>query len=91
MKKGLEKIITEILLGILGLLGFIYYYLSRNKNYWHDRKIPSTRFKLFYGDDEWFIKQNDNIHDMNLRLYKQFEDVPFYGGWTMLGHTYLMN
>ena len=82
--------LIELCLGITVLLGLFYYQFSKNKNYWYDRHIPNTGFKFFYGDDGFFIKQNEAGMDWGLRAYKQFEGVPFFGGWTLLGQPYLM-
>ena len=82
--------LIEILLGLLLLLGAVYYKLSRKKSYWSDQNVPNTGFKFFFGDDKFFFTQNESIHNWALRVYKQFGDVSFFGGWTMLGRPFLM-
>ena len=80
----------ELFLGVIVLLGLIYYYFSRDKNYWDDRNVPNTGFKFFYGDDKHLITKKEAVQDWCLRIYKRFEGVPFFGGWTMFGAPFLM-
>lgn len=82
--------LLEILAGVLLLLGFVYYKFSSNKSYWYDRNVPNTGFKFFFGDDKFFFTQKEAMHDWALRVYKEFGDVSFFGGWTMMGRPFLM-
>ena len=82
--------LIEILSGVLLLLGIIYYTFSKNKSYWYDRNVPNTGFKFFFGDDKFFFTQKEAMHNWALRVYKEFDDVSFFGGWTMMGRPFLM-
>ena len=80
----------EILSGLFLLLGIVYYKLSKNKSYWNDRNVSNTGFKFFFGDDKFFFTQKEAMHDWALRVYKEYGDVSFFGGWTMFGRPFLM-
>ena len=81
--------IVTLLLAILTLLGIGYWYLIRNKNFWHERGILNTGFKFFWGDTRGFLFQTEAIHAIELRQYKRFSGAPFYGSWGLLGKVYL--
>ena len=81
--------LVEIVLGLLVVLGFLYYQLTKNKNYWHARNIPNTGFKFFVGDDGLFLTQKESVHEWALRLYKEFEGVGYLGAWTLFGSPYV--
>ena len=82
--------LVEIILGFFVLLGFLYYKLIRNRNYWYDRNVPNTGFKFFYGDDKGIFTREESFFDSILRTYQEFEGVPFFGGWTLFGKPFLM-
>ena len=82
--------LIEVLLVSFVLLGIIYYFLTINKNYWYDRNIPNTGFKILFGDDKFFFTQSESGHDWGLRAYNQFKNAPFFGMWTLLGKPILM-
>ena len=81
--------LVEIVLGLLAVLGFLYYQLTKNKNYWQARNIPNTGFKFFVGDDGFFLTQKESVHEWGLRLYKEFEGVGYLGAWAMFGSPYI--
>ena len=80
----------EILLVLSVLLYLLYYWLTSTKNYWYERNIPNTGFKILFGDDKVFMMQSESGHDWGMRLYDQFKGVPFFGMWTLLGKPILM-
>merc|ERR1712076_260083 len=80
----------QILLILIVILGFSYYWLTQTKNYWYDRNLPNTGFKILFGDDKMFFTQSESGHDWAIRTYKQFNDVPFFGGWTLFGKPILI-
>ena len=81
--------LIEITLGLLALSGYLYYKLTKNKNYWYDRNIPNTGFKVFTGDDAFFFTQKESLHEWALRMYKEFDGVGFFGAWSMFGKPYI--
>ena len=80
----------EIIAGIFALLLYLYYKLSKNRNYWSDRGVKDTGFKFFWGDDGSFLNQTESMFDWALREYKHFANVPYHGAWTLFGKPYLM-
>ena len=82
--------LLEVLIGIVALLLYLYYKLSKNKNHWADRGVPNTGFCFFWGNDKEMLKGEKSFHDIVKEEYFKFPGERFYGGWTMLGQPYLM-
>ena len=81
--------IFQLVLVLLTFVGFIYYKLVKNRNYWSDRGVPSTDFKFLLGDDgDLFFKEG--MHVWALRVYQEFNNEPYVGMWAMFGKPYLM-
>ena len=78
----------EILLVLSLLFVLVYYWLTQTKNYWYDRNVPNTGFKILFGDDKVFLTQSESGHDWGQKLYNQFKDVPFFGMWTFFWEAY---
>ena len=82
--------ILEVIAGVSVLFLYLYYKLSKNRNYWLDRGVPNTGFKFLWGDDGPLLKQTQALHDWALESYKRFANVPYFGAWTLFGKPYLM-
>ena len=82
--------LLEILIGLGALLLYLYYKLSKNKNHWSDRGVPSTRFCFLWGDEKEALQGKKSFHDVVKEDYQKFPGERFYGGWTILGKPYLM-
>ena len=82
--------LIEACIGLGGILLYLYYKLSKNKNHWSDRGVPNTGFVFFYGDDKDMLQGKRSMHDIQKEDYFKFPGERFYGGWTMLGQPYLM-
>ena len=80
----------EILVGILALFLYVYYKLTKHRNYWDDRGVPNTGFKFFYGDEKEVITQTKSIHELSTRLYNMFPNERFVGCWGMFGNPFLL-
>ena len=79
----------QIVLVIVALLTLFYYQLSKNRNYWSDRGVKSTKFRFLLGDDgDLFFKEG--MHRWALRIYQEFPNEPYIGLWGMFGRPYLM-
>ena len=72
----------EVFLGTFFLVLYIYK-SSKNKDFWYKRGIPNT-------DECIEGNAKESIHDVSLRLYNQFEGVPFFGSWTFFGNPVLV-
>ena len=72
------------------LLLYLYYALTKNRNYWADRGIPSTGFKFLFGDEKFVIDKSESIHGWALRHYKASYGKPLVGMWGMLGEPILL-
>ena len=81
--------IFEILVGLFCLVLYVYYKLSKNKNYWDDRGIPNTGFTFLWGDEKGMITQKESFHEHSLRIYNMFPKEKFVGSWTLFGSPYL--
>ena len=81
--------ILQLFLVIISFLTFAYYQLVKNRNYWSDRGVPSTKFKFLFGDDgDLFLK--DALHPWALKKYQEHPNDPYIGMWALLGKPYLM-
>ena len=82
--------ILQVIIGFFAVLLYLYYALTKNRNYWQDRGVPNTGFKFLWGDEKAFIFQNEALHDWAVRQYKAFPGVPYFGTWGLLGRPQLM-
>ena len=82
--------LLEIFFGLLALVLYIYYTLTKNRSYWDDRGVPNTGFKFFWGDEKGLNSQKEALHDYSLRIYKTFPKEKYVGCWGMFGKPYLM-
>ena len=82
--------LLEVCVGVGALLLYVYYELSKNKNHWRDRGVPSTKFCFLWGDDKEMLAGKKSFHEAVKEEYFKFPGKPFYGGWTMFGQPYLM-
>lgn len=89
-KRSPLNMLLEICIGLVALLLYLYYRLSKNKNHWSQRGIPNTGFRFFWGDDKEMLQGKKSFHDVVKEDYFKFPGERFYGGWTMLGKPYLM-
>ena len=80
----------ELCIGLVALIFFLYYKLSKNKYYWSDRGVPNTGFCFFWGNDKDLLQGTRSMYDIVKEEYFKFPGERFYGGWTMLGQPYLM-
>ena len=80
--------LVEISFIFVTLLLYLFYKLSKNKNHWRDRNVPSTKFRFLWGDDGMVGKKS--IHDLAKEEYFKHPGQRFYGGWSMFGVPYLM-
>ena len=81
--------IFQLILILFALLGYGYYKLSKNRDYWSDRGVTNTGFKFFWGDDGPLFGEED-FHSWALRLYKSYPGERFIGMWALFGAPYLM-
>ena len=82
--------IFQLILVLLALLSFGYYKLTKNRDYWSDRNVPNTGFKLFGGDDMGLIKGEESFLAWVKRAHEGNPNERFVGMWRMLGSPYLM-
>ena len=82
--------ILEVSIGLVALLLYFCYALTKNKKYWSDRGIPNTGFKFFWGDEKTYILQSESIHSWTLRHYNQFYGQRFFGAWSIFGSPMLL-
>ena len=82
--------IVQLILVVIAVLSFGYYKLNKNRDYWSDRNVPNTGFKLFWGDDKAIIKGQESFPIWTKRIYQSYPNQRFVGMWRMLGTPYLM-
>ena len=83
-----SSMFVEILSVIVALLLYLYYNLTKNKNHWRDRNVPSTKFRFFWGDDS--PSGDKSLHDIMKEEYFRHPGERMYGGWSLMGVPYLM-
>lgn len=69
--------LVEISFIFVTLLLYLFYKLSKNKNHWRDRNVPSTKFRFLWGDDGMVGKKS--IHDLAKEEYFKHPGQRFYG------------
>ena len=79
----------EVVIGIAAIFLYIYYSLTKNRNYWSDRGVANTGFKFFWGDDGPLMQQKETFQGWALREYNNFPNKRFYGCWAIFGTPYL--
>ena len=82
--------ILEIIIGVLALMLYIYYSLTKNRNYWADRGVPNTGFKFLWGDSKDFVQQKKALHEFPLEVYNRFPGERYVGCWDIFGLPILM-
>ena len=82
--------IFQVIVSLLCLFLYIYYSLSKNRNYWADRGVPNTGFKFFWGDSTNFFTGKTAFQEVPLNVYNRFPGERFVGCWKTLGKPYLM-
>ena len=81
--------IFQAILIFSAILIFVYYNLTKNRDYWTKRGVTDTGFKFFWGDDT-FIYSGEAIQDWLLKIYKKYPKDPYIGMWSVLGAPVLM-
>ena len=82
--------LLEVVIGVVAIILYIYYTLTKTQTYWSDRGVANTGFKFFWGDDKELFTQKESFQEWAWRLYKTFPNERFFGCWTLLGTPYLM-
>jgi hypothetical protein len=80
----------EIFVGLVALFLYVYYKLTKHRNYWDDREVANTGFKFLYGDEKEVITQTKSIHELSMRIYNMFPNERFVGCWGMFGNPFLL-
>ena len=82
--------LLEISIGLVAVLLYLYYKLSKNKNYWSERGVPHTKFHLFWGNDKEVYQGIKSRHEKYKEEYLEFPGESYYGRWSMFGQLQLV-
>nr|CAD7587223.1 unnamed protein product [Timema genevievae] len=75
----LDSLLLELLLIMASLLTLLYYYLSRNEDYWKSRGVPFIQPTTFFGNLKDVVLMRTSEPEELGRLYFQLEGHPFGG------------
>ncbi|ETN64345.1 cytochrome P450 9b2 [Anopheles darlingi] len=67
------------LLSLIGILGSLYYYLTRNNNYFHDKPIPSLAVEPLFGSSRRLFLKKTSFTDFIVDIYNKFPSVKVLG------------
>lgn len=75
--------LVELILGLLAIFALLYYQLTKNRNYWSDRGVPSPEFKAFGSFQFIFsiITQKKSMQEAFIESYKEYDSSSFIGGF----------
>ena len=82
--------ISKLIIGLVAIVLYMYYKLTKNKNYWKDRGVPSTTFHFFWGNDKESLQGKKSRHEILTDEYFNFPGERFYGRWATFGTPQLV-
>ena len=71
----------EILLGALSLFVLLYFYMTKNFDYWTKRGVYQIKPCFPFGTVSGFFDQSQHLNDMVLKDHLETKDLPFYGAY----------
>ena len=80
--------IFSVVLIIFTISTLCYYTLTKNRDYWSKLGVRNTGFKFFWGDDS-FMVSGEPLHDVAVRMYKDYPNEPYIGTWSIFGSPVL--
>nr|UEN71147.1 cytochrome P450 4AV17 [Meteorus pulchricornis] len=82
---------TEMLIGVVLLLGVLYYYLTRNYNFWKSRNVDGPKPNLILGnmEDVVFSKCSLPVHLRN--VYKEYPNASMIGIYSWSEPVLILN
>ncbi|XP_058065806.1 probable cytochrome P450 9f2 [Anopheles bellator] len=67
------------LLPFLAILATVYYYLTKNNKYFHDKPIPSLAVEPLFGSTRRLMLKKTSFHDFIMDVYNKFPTVKVFG------------
>ncbi|XP_049294620.1 probable cytochrome P450 9f2 [Anopheles funestus] len=68
-----------VLVPLLGLFGIIYYYLTKNNKYFHDKPIPSMATEPLFGSTRRLLLKKTSFHEFMISIYNKYPLVKVFG------------
>lgn len=68
-----------ILMPLVAILGFIYYYITKNNKYFHDKPIPSLATEPLFGSTRRLMMKQTSFSDFIVDIYNKFPLVKVFG------------
>lgn len=73
----------DIVLGVIGFLYLIYFYVTSTYGYWEERGIPFAKPIPFFGNIKDALLGKSSIIDIHKNIYNQFASEKFVGYFIM--------
>nr|CAD7405098.1 unnamed protein product [Timema cristinae] len=86
----LDSLLLELFLISASLLALLYYYLSRNEDYWKSRGVPFIQPTTFFGNLKDVVLMRTSEPEQLARLYFQLEGHSFGGIFQSVTPTLLL-
>ena len=72
---------VEIILGIVCLIGSLYFYMTKNFDYWTKRGVYQIKPHFPFGTMSGIFSQSQHLNDIVLKDHLETKDLPFYGAY----------
>ncbi|XP_055381428.1 uncharacterized protein LOC129612011 [Condylostylus longicornis] len=86
-----NKMIFEIIVGVLIIVFLIYKWLTLNYEYFEKLGIPYVKPKIFMGSFYGFVFKKESFRDEFLRTYNDFKNYKVYGAFEGRNPIYIIN
>ena len=73
---------VELIIGLVAICVYLYYQLTKNRNYWKDRGVPSPEQNILqeFKVIGTLVLGKTSINDMMLEFYSAYDKDPIIGG-----------
>ncbi|XP_035788121.1 probable cytochrome P450 9f2 [Anopheles albimanus] len=78
------------LVSLVGILGVLYYYLTRNNKYFHDKPIPSLAVEPFFGSSRRLFLKQTSFTEFIVDVYNKFPSVKVLGMFDLITPVFVV-
>ncbi|XP_052903096.1 probable cytochrome P450 9f2 [Anopheles moucheti] len=68
-----------VLVPLVAILATVYYYITKNNKYFHDKPIPSLATEPLFGSTRRLMTKKTSFHDFIIEIYNKYPLVKVFG------------
>ncbi|XP_053669096.1 probable cytochrome P450 9f2 [Anopheles marshallii] len=68
-----------VLVPLVAILATIYYYITKDNKYFHDKPIPSMATEPLFGSTRRLVMKQTSFHDFIIEIYNKYPLVKVFG------------